>query len=78
MAKFLHTTGATFFLEELIKNARDRLYIVSPYLKFNQRIRELLEDKNRLKIETRIIYGKSELAPREIEWLQSLGAAPLV
>ncbi|MEK5794550.1 DNA repair protein, partial [Acinetobacter nosocomialis] len=30
----------------------------------------LLEDKNRLKIDIRIIYGKSELQPEEISWLR--------
>jgi len=71
MAKFLNTSATTYYLEELIKEATDHLYIVSPYLKFNHRIRELLEDKDNLKIDTRIIYGKSELAPAEISWLQS-------
>ncbi len=72
MAKFLNTSGINYHLEELIKGARDRLILISPFLKLNDRIRELLEDKNRLKIDVRIIYGKSELAPQEIEWLRGL------
>jgi phosphatidylserine/phosphatidylglycerophosphate/cardiolipin synthase-like enzyme len=32
----------------------------------------LLEDKNRLKIDVRIVYGKSELQPEEINWLKEL------
>ena len=35
-------------------------------------MKELLEDKNRLKIDVRIVYGKSELQPQEIEWLRGL------
>ena len=57
MAKFLNTSATNFFLEELIKNAKERLILISPYLKLNDRIKELLEDKNRLKIDIRIIYG---------------------
>lgn len=72
MAKFLNTSATTYFLEELIKGANERLIIISPYLKLNNRIKELLEDKNRMKIDIRIIYGKSELQPAEIKWLRSL------
>lgn len=71
MAKFLNTSATNYFLEELIKSAKDRLVLISPFLKLNDRIRELLEDKNRLKIDVRIVYGKSELQPQEIEWLKA-------
>jgi phosphatidylserine/phosphatidylglycerophosphate/cardiolipin synthase-like enzyme len=73
MARFLNTSATNYYLEELIKAARERLIIISPFLKFNDRIRELLEDKDRMKIDVRIVYGKSELAPLEINWLRSLG-----
>lgn len=72
MAKFLNTSGINYHLEELIKNARDRLILISPFLKLNDRIKELLADKDRLKIDVRIVYGKSELAPAEIDWLKKL------
>jgi phosphatidylserine/phosphatidylglycerophosphate/cardiolipin synthase-like enzyme len=72
MAKFLNTSATNYFLEELIKDARDRLILISPFLKLNDRMKELLADKNRLKIDVRIVYGKSELQPDEIKWLQGL------
>lgn len=72
MAKFLNTSATNYFLEELIKEARDRLILISPFLKLNDRMKELLSDKNRLKIDVRIVYGKSELQPQEIEWLRGL------
>ena len=72
MAKFLNTSATNFFLEELIKNAKERLILISPYLRLNDRIKELLEDKNRLKIDIRIVYGKSDLHPDEIKWMQKL------
>lgn len=72
MAKFLNTSATNYFLEELIKEAKDRLILISPYLKLNDRIKELLTDKNRLKIDVRIVYGKSELQPQEIAWLREL------
>jgi phosphatidylserine/phosphatidylglycerophosphate/cardiolipin synthase-like enzyme len=72
MAKFLNTSATNYFLEELIKSATDRLILISPFLKLNDRMKELLADKNRLKIDVRIVYGKSELQPQEIDWLRGL------
>src|SRR5574344_1523688 len=72
MAKFLNTSATNYFLEELIKDAKERLILISPFLKLNDRIKELLAVKNRLKIDVRIVYGKSELQPEEINWLKEL------
>ncbi len=72
MAKFLNTSAINYYLEEMIKDTRERLIIISPFLKFNDRIKELLTDKDRMKIDVRLVYGKSELAPNEINWLRSL------
>ena len=72
MAKFLNTSATNYFLEELIKSASDRLVLISPFLKLNDRVKELLQDKNRLKIDVRIVYGKNELQPEEINWLKEL------
>ena len=72
MAKFLNTSATNYFLEELIKSAKERLILISPFLRLNDRIKELLEDKNRLKIDVRVVYGKSELQPGEISWLTEL------
>lgn len=72
MAKFLNTSATNYFLEELIKDAENRLILISPFLKLNDRMKELLADKNRLKIDVRIVYGKSELQPEEINWLKEL------
>lgn len=72
MAKFLTTSAATYHLEELMKHAKERLWLISPYLKLNNRTKELLEDANRMKLDIRIVYGKSELQPAEASWLKTL------
>ncbi len=72
MAEFLTTTGISYQLEEIIKSANDDLLIISPFLKLNERIKELLEDKDRMKINIRVIYGKNELQPEENNWLESM------
>jgi len=72
MAKFLDTTGVSHHLQQLINKADEKLVLISPYLKFNQRIKQSLEDKNRLKIDIRVVYGKNELQPDENNWLKSM------
>ena len=74
MAKFLTTTGVSYRLEEIIKTAKERLVIISPFLRVNDRIKELLEDKDRLKIDVRVIYGKNDLKPEENNWLGSMNS----
>jgi hypothetical protein len=37
MAKFLNTSATNYFLEELIKDAKERLILISPFLKLNVR-----------------------------------------
>lgn len=76
MAKFINTSATTYYLEEIIKNASDRLILISPYLRLNDRIKELLEDKNRLKIDVRIVYGKTDLRPDEADWLKGDESTP--
>lgn len=72
MAKFLRTSGISAGLDQLIRDARERLYIISPYLKLSDNIKELLNDKEREKVEVRIIFGKQELNPSEMGYLQTL------
>ncbi|RZK04213.1 MAG: hypothetical protein EOO46_17100 [Flavobacterium sp.] len=72
MAKFLDTTGVSYHLQQLINKANERLVIISPYLKINDRIKQSLEDKNRMKIDIRVVYGKNELQPDENNWLKSM------
>ncbi|GBE19112.1 hypothetical protein BMS3Abin16_01727 [archaeon BMS3Abin16] len=72
MAKFLKTTGVSYHLEQLIMNANERLIIISPFLKINDRIKELLDERNLYKIDIRIIFGKNALQPEENNWLKSL------
>ena len=74
MAKFLNTSGVSYHLEELIKNTKDKLILISPYLQFNQRVKENIEGLTLLKKDIRIIYRENKLAPDENNWLsQQIG-----
>lgn len=72
MAKYLRTSSISAELENLIREAREKVYIISPYLKLSDSIKELLNDKEREKVDVRIIFGKQELNPTEMAYLQSL------
>ena len=74
MVRFLTTTGVSHQLEEIIKNAADRLFLISPYLQVNRRIRELLEDQDRQKLDIRLVYRDRKLQPEENEWIESMSS----
>lgn len=74
MAEFLNTTGINYKLELIIQSSQEHLWIISPFLKINHRIKELLEDRDRFKIDIRVIYGKNELRPEEKQWLASMAS----
>ena len=71
MAKFLNTTGVSYHLEELIKNTKDRLILISPYLQFHKRVKDNLENLNIQKRDIRIIYRENKLQVEESNWLES-------
>jgi len=70
MAKYLRTSSISAELENLIRDARKELYIISPYLKLSDQVRELLNGKEREKVDVRIIFGKQELAPTEMSFFR--------
>jgi len=72
MAKFITTKQITSELEDLIKKADERLYIVSPYLKLSKDFRDLLTYRNTNRKDTKIIFGKQELNPEQMTFLQGL------
>ena len=73
MAKFLDSSGITYQLEQIIKDSRGgRLLLISPYLKFNDKIKDLLEDQvQSWKTNVCVVYGKTELRAEETEWLDA-------
>lgn len=71
MAKFLNTSAVTYHLEELIKSTSERLVLISPYLQFNDKVKELLQVLNLHKKDIRIVYRESKLQTDENNWLAS-------
>ena len=44
MAKFLDTAGVSFYLQQLINSANEKLILISPYLKISDRLKQSLTD----------------------------------
>jgi phosphatidylserine/phosphatidylglycerophosphate/cardiolipin synthase-like enzyme len=72
MADFLSTNGISYQIENIILGAKKKLVLVSPYLKLSKLLLERLTDASDKDIAIKIIYGKSELNPKELEQLNSL------
>lgn len=74
MALFLETQAISNELLRLIKEAKERLILVSPYLKASTHIQERLNtiSKKGILSEFLIIYGKEELKKSEQDWIKEI------
>lgn len=72
MTKFLNTRKAVAAIEDLIKNAETKLILISPYLKLSKDFKELLTYRNNRDKITTVIFGKQELKPDEMKFLEGL------
>ena len=72
MVEFLRTSGISHNIEEIIINAKQKLVIISPYLKLTDNLFERLKEKDDEDIEIILVYGKSELNKQEKQKLYSL------
>jgi len=72
MVKFLNTRKTVASIEELIRNAGEKLILISPYLKLSKDFKELLTYRNNKDKITTVIFGKQELKPDEMKFLESL------
>lgn len=72
MAKYLHTQAISAALVDLVRKAKERLFIVSPYLKLSETMRSYLRMKDGEKVKVTLIFGKTDLQPDERAFLESL------
>lgn len=71
MAKYLDTQNISAGISNLVKKARDEIIIMSPYLKVNSQLKNLIQGKakNSNNIMIKIIYGKNDLKQEEFDWI---------
>lgn len=58
MVEFLNTSGISNNLEELIRNSKDELYLISPYIKIGDNIRQIMREKDLQSVTTTVVYKK--------------------
>lgn len=74
MARFGTTTRISSCLEDIIKEARERLTLISPYIKINPLIRPLLEEKVSQDVVFQIVCREKDLTVKERDWLKSMSS----
>ena len=72
MAQFLTTKGVAHYIDETIKNAKLKLFLLSPFLQLSPLFFQSLKDADYRKVQIIIIYGKSELKSDEKKRLAEL------
>ena len=72
VAKFLTTKACSSEIEEMVRQAGEIIWLISPYIKIDGRLKERLQARDRAGVDMRLVYGKKELRKRESEWLNSL------
>ena len=78
MPQFLTTSGTSYYIEEIIIKAKAELVLITPYLKLSRILFERLADANARGVRIRVVYGKSELHPRERRQLDALANVELL
>lgn len=72
MVELLTTTGNSYHIENIIKNARQYLTLVTPYLKISDQVFARLKDADTRHVSITLIYGKTHLKNEEIKKLNQL------
>lgn len=72
MAEFLTTSGVSYQVESIIKEAKKKLVLISPYVQISKVLLERLHNASDKGVQIFLIYGKDELKALEKEQLNSI------
>jgi phosphatidylserine/phosphatidylglycerophosphate/cardiolipin synthase-like enzyme len=72
MAKFLTTLETSAKIEKIIRQAKEELTLITPYLKLTQIFYDRLIEANDRNVKIKLIYGKEELNSKDLELLKGL------
>lgn len=72
MAKFLTTSGVSYQVELIIKEAKKKLVLISPFVQISKVLLERLQNASDKGVQIHLIYGKDELKPVEKKQLNSI------
>ena len=72
MTKFLTTLETSAKIEKIIRQAEKELTLITPYLKLTHIFHDRLVDAGTKNIKIKLVYGKEELNPEDLESLKEL------
>lgn len=74
MAKYLDTSQISSELMQLLKEAKEKIILVTFSLQVNKQIQERLKTKSKLGTlsEITIIYGNTQLKEKELKWMEEI------
>lgn len=77
MGEFLTTTGLTYAIERIIKSAKKKIVIVSPYIKISRNYYERLFEAEARGISVSVVFGKENLSQDQDGLLSEFGKLKL-
>ena len=74
MAEFLRMSDCNSAIDRIVREAKDKVWLISPFIQIHGLLREQIKDKDRDRIDMRLVYGggKIDLSEDESEWLSAL------
>lgn len=69
MSEFLTTSGLGYSIEKIIKQARKRVIIISPFIQISRNYYERLMDAESRDVRVTIVFGKEELTTQQEDLL---------
>lgn len=72
MAKFLTAKACTAKIEEMVREAGEKIWLISPYIDIDEQLKQRLRARARAGIEMRLVYRGKKLPEGESEWLNSI------
>lgn len=67
MARFVSTTGISSSIEQIIKNSKKKLTLISPYLNPSDYFYRMLAEAEKRKVKVTLVYGKDRQLKPEVE-----------
>ena len=76
MAKFLDTLEITSALQRILKNAREKVILISPYIDISPRYKLLIQEKNDEHVPVIVVWGKKKdqfkFNDKTKDWIKSM------
>ena len=72
MAEFLTAKACTAKIEEMVREAGEKIWLISPYIDIDEQLKQRLRARARAGIEMRLVYRGKKLPEGESEWLNSI------